>query len=419
MPEQDNRFLTDDIIANEALRLLVNNLCAAKTVHRNYKREFKAKGDTISIRKPFRVRSTAGRVLSKKPTVDENITLTIDQQHHVGLEFRVNDRTLDIKNFSEMYMKTPIETLANDVDYAVLGTYNGIFNTSGSAGTRPGAFIDFANMGAKMTTLGVPKDRRRRSVMPPFVVAELSDQVTTLQNASMVQNAWTEDYLGRVAGFETFESQNLPVHEVGAYAGTPLIDGTITNGSSITTDGWSASVTGLLKAGDVITISGVNSVNPQNYSNTGMLMEFVVTADVDSDGTGSATIPISPALNDGTATITNSEGQTITLDAKQNVTALPLDNAPITVKGVAGGEYEQVMNYHQEGIALVVADMHIPETARVAKRVSDPKTGISLLMTADFDINEHTEIYRFDVLFGTKVIYPELCQRVYGANLAA
>ena len=67
----------------------------------------------------------------------------------------------------------------------------------------------------------------------------------------------------------------------GAPQGTPLVDGATQNGGSIDTDGWDASITGQLKAGDMIQIGS---------------KLYEVLDDVDSDGTGDATINIWPDI---------------------------------------------------------------------------------------------------------------------------
>lgn len=412
---QDNRLLTDDIIAKEALMLLKNNLVAAKCVYRQYEQTFGKVGDTIRLELPFRVKSASGRQLVKQPMVDQTIPFKIKYQEHVGLEYTMKDKTLSIERFSEKYLKPSMIQIANKIDSTILLTLKNAFHTSGVPGTRPTKHIDFANAGAKMTTLGVPKDGMRRAILDPFTTAGLSDEVTKLFS-NKVDRVYQEGYMGRVGGFETFESQNLPKHTVGNYAGTPLINGTMTNGNTITTDGWSNSITGLLKAGDVFTIAGVFSVNPQNYTTTGMLQEFVVQADVNSNGSGQATITISPAMNNGLATTTNAEGQTVSLKAYQNITALPADNAPITIKGTANATYEQNYLFHKNAIALAMIDIELPQTAVVKSRQRDPQTGLSLSLTGAFDINEHSEIHRIDAIWGTELIYPELALRMYGAT---
>jgi hypothetical protein len=415
MPVQSNVILTDSVIAKEALRLLKNELVAASLVYRQYEKTFGKVGDSISLKLPFRTKAADGRVLVKQPLTDKTIPFKIDKQHHVGFEFTAKQRTLDIAMFSERYLKSGMSQLANKVDRNILLTLKKAYHTTGTPGIRSGKYIDFANASAKMTTYAVPKDGLRRLVMNPFTVATLSDEVTKLFKESMVEKAFKAGYVGPVSDFMGYESNNLPTHKVGNYTGTPLVNGAITNGSTIATDGWGASIATLLNVGDVFTVAGVFGINPQNYESTGMLQEFVVTATASSNGAGQSTISVYPEMNDGTATTVNAEGATVSLAAYQNVTALPADNAAITVLGLAGKTYEQGYLFHRDAIALAMIDLELPESAVVKERVSDPDSGLSLSMTAAYDINEQAEIYRIDVVYGVDLIYKDLAMRQWGA----
>lgn len=416
MAVENNKLLTDDVIAKEALMLLKNNLVAAKCVYRQYEKVFGKVGDTIRLELPYRVKSASGRVLVKQPLVDQTIPFKIEHQEHVGLEYTMKDLTLSIERFSEKYLKSGVIQIANKIDSTILLTLKNCFHTFGTAGTRPTKYIDYANAAAKQTTLGVPKDGMRKAILDPFTVAGLSDEVTKLFS-NKVDKVYGAGYVGPVAGYDTFESQNLPKHTVGDYAGTPLVNGaTAAGATTLVTDGWDAGVTGLLKQGDVFTIAGVYSVNPQNYTTTGMLQEFVVQSDVNSDGSGNATISFAPAMNDGTATTTNVEGDTISLKAYQNITALPADNAAIVVKGTAGSTYEQNYLFHKNAIALAMINLELPRSAVVKSRVSDPQSGLSMCLTGAYDITEQSEIHRLDAVWGTKLIYPELAIRLWGAT---
>lgn len=421
MAATPNRLLTSSIITNEALRLLKNNLVMAKLVHRDTENHFSQKvGDSIQIRLPARYKASSGRVLVKQPLANQTTTLVVNKHRHVGLEYTMNDLTLSIEQFSERHLKSAMSQLANTVDLELFLTAQSVFNSSGTAGTRPGAFIDFANAGAKMSTYGVPDDGLRRCILSPYMCASLSNDVSKLLQNNMVKDAYQKGYKGPIANMDVYESQNLMVHTVGALGGSGLVNGTIADGATtVTTDGWTASVTGLLKAGDVITFNGVRGVNPQSYVSTGMLKEFVVTADVNSNGSGQATIPISPPINAGTATVLNADSVAVSLAAYQNVTAVPADNAPITVKGAALGQYEQAYCFHRDAIALAMVDIELPQSANVKARASDPDTGLSIAMTQAWDHVEYSEITRLDILFGCKAIYPDLALRLWGANLAA
>lgn len=88
----------------------------------------------------------------------------------------------------------------------------------------------------------------------------------------------------------------------GVGTGTPLVNGGSQTGSSLVTDGWTTSTTGILKAGDWIQLgSGASS------------RLHKVLDDVNSDGSGNATISIWPDLRSS-----------------------PLDNATITVSSPKG-----------------------------------------------------------------------------------
>jgi hypothetical protein len=67
----------------------------------------------------------------------------------------------------------------------------------------------------------------------------------------------------------------------GVATGTPVVSGAGQTGSTLTTSGWTASVTGILKAGDFIGVNGELKM---------------VTADVNSTAGGLATLSIEPPL---------------------------------------------------------------------------------------------------------------------------
>lgn len=413
--EKGNRLLTDDIIVKEALRLLKNNLVAAPLVHRDLERRFAKVGDSISLQKPFRTKTASGRVLQKQPMTDLSIPFNINRQEHFGLEVTMRDRTLSVEQFSERYLKSGMIQIANVIDRSILLTAKEAFFSSG----MPGTAINLKNFHlakAYMGQVAVPDDGMRRCILNMLDAAEVSDAISNKSNEMMVKGAIQKGYMGPLAGFDLFESANLPTHTVGAYGGTPLTAGANQTGDTIQTDGWNAGVTGLLKAGDVIQFAGVHEINPQSYASTGRLKHFVVQEDVNSDAGGLATIKISPAINDGTGTTTNQEGDIISTKAYQNVDAAPADNAAITVLGSPDTTYRENFLFHRDAIALAMVDLELPQSATVKSRVRDPDSGLSLSMTGAYDINEQSEITRIDAVWGAHMIYPELAHRMWSAE---
>lgn len=414
-----NVLLTDDAIASEALRLLKNELVAARLVHRDLENSFGAGrkiGDTISVKLPFRTKTASGRTLVKQPMVDRTTTLQINRQEHFGLEFTQNDRTLAIQQFSDRYLKSGISQLAHVVDRSILQEMsNGFFFSSGTPGT-PVNTDAWADAAAYMEMVGVPQDGMVSSILHPLDGAAVGKDVKKLANESLVKRAIERSYIGPLSDMNTFKTAQMPVQANGPYAGTPLVNGASQTGASLATDGWSNSLTNMLVPGMVFTIGGVYEINPRTYQSTGRLQRFTVTANASSNGSGVSTLAIAPAINDGTLTTLDADGNSVSLAAYQNVTAAPADNAPITiVSGTASLSYRQDFCFHRDAVALAVVPIELPESAVVKKRVTDPQSGLSLALTAAYDITNYKQIYRIDVLWGVKTIYAELGHKIFSA----
>jgi hypothetical protein len=196
---------------------------------------------------------------------------------------------------------------------------------------------------------------------------------------------------------------------VGAHGGSPRVNGANQNvtyeasGASYTqtlaTDGWTNSVTNVLRAGDVITLAGVEEVNPISKQSTGRLQTFVVAADANSGAsTGPATLTISPPI--------------ITTGPYQTVTAAPANDAVITVvSGTASTAYDQSLLFHRDAMLMVSRKLDIPSgTGLKTSSVAGNRMSISVSENTNFDTLVHR--YRLDILFGLKVTAPYLARRL-------
>lgn len=414
-----NVFLTDDIIIKEALRLLKNNLIAARFVNRIPEKYFGKIGDTLSVKKPFRVKSASGRTLVRQPMVDQSVPFVVNNQEHVGLSFTTLDRTLTLDQFSERYLKSAVIQLAHKLDLSIWQcAVQSTFNATGVPGQGT-TFETIIDAWAEASLLAHPADGMTKIGLNPRDAASHRKKLTTIQNDALVKSAIERAYLGQVSGMDLFETAQMPTHTVGVATGTPKVNGDNQTGSTLNTDGWTNSTAGILRKGDVFTIANVYSVNPQTYQSTGMLQQFVVVEDANSGAsTGPSALKISPAINDGSLTTTDAEGNVVSLAAYQNVSAKPANDADITVLGTGGTSYRQNVMLHKDAISLAVIDMHLPESAPKKARMRDEDSGISLAMTAAYNINDQEEIYRLDLLWGVHNLYPELSRRVFGTNAA-
>lgn len=407
-----NIIATADVIANEALFQLENELVLPKLINTDHSAEFNGEvGDTISVRRPFRGESQSDNldVTSWSTDIeDSNVSVSMNRTETASFTLSALERTLDIKdNRIQNVIKSHVTKLRDKVESEIAGLYSGVWNYWGTPGTRPQTFLTLAEAGAHMTDMAIPGDMRR-AVHSPMTNAYLADSLKNTQaNREKATKAIERVSTGYYAGFDHYESVHMPRHTVGAHAGTPLVNGasqnvtyaagTGANQQTLVTDGWSNSVTGVLKAGDIITLAGVYSVNPISKQSTGRLQTFVVKADADSDGSGNASLTVSPAI--------------ITSGPYQTVDAAPADNAAITVKtGTASTQYEQSMLFHRNAFLLVSRPLNVDSGSGV--KVSR-KAGNHMSITCTEWTSGETlqKRYRLDILFGVKAVYPDLALR--------
>jgi hypothetical protein len=418
-----NALVTSTLITNEVLRVAHNNSAFLGNVNTDYdemwsKRDYKP-GATISVRKPpmFQIRSGATAVIQDvtEPTVP--VTL----QPEIGVDFAVSDFDLSTAvgndgnleaDFKRRFIDPAGKRIAGYIDAFIGSTaYKAISNFSGTPGTTPSTASSILNALIKPQNFAMPKNDTPTAAINPATNAALVDGLKGLFNdqATLARQLKT-GMMATNLGVDFTMSQNVPTHTVGALGGTPLSNGatqgTTNSGStdnpyvsttSVVTDGWSNSVTGLLKAGDVITFAGVYAVNPETKASTGVLRDFVVTADANSDGSGNATIVVSPGVIAG--------------GAFQNVTNRIADNSAITVKtGTAATAYAQNLIWHRDAITFVTVDMDLPNGMDMVSRAR--YDGLSIRFVRGYDITNNRRISRFDVVAGAAVTYPDWAVRL-------
>lgn len=399
-----NALITPTIIAKEALMQLENNLVMANRVHREYKKEFVKVGSSVNIRKPVKFSVTDGATVSKQDVVESNTSVTVDLQKHVAWEFSSTDLTLTIDDYSERYIKPAMIALANKVDASLTGLYNKVWNATGTAATTPSTFAEVAAAARRMDDMAVPSDNRLL-VLNPAAHWSLADGLKGVYNQKRVEDFIGKGYLGSIADFDIFKDQNIVSHTKGTATGTPTVNGgsqnvtatsaNLTLGTqSLVTQAWTNSVTGILKAGDVITLANVFAMNPISKQSTGVLQQFVVQADADSSGAGAATLTISPLI--------------ITSGPYQTVTAAPATSAAITVVG----SHAANLAFHKNAFALVTVPLELPDGAAFKARESS--RGLSVRVVKDYDFTNDKDQIRIDILYGVKAIYPELAVRLMG-----
>ena len=404
-----NTLLTTSMITREAARVLSNNLVLAKTVNRSYDSEFAIAGakigQTLNVRKPVRPTTSQGPVANIQGANETYAPLTFTDPYNVSYAFTSQEMQFSIDDFSERFIKPAMVALANKIDatgYAAI--MNSIYNqvgTPGTALTEATARQTVLQAAAKLYDNDAPVDSGDlHCINTPSFNAILSGSNAALFNP---QREIGENYIkglqGEFGGFKHYLSQNVPGFTVGSYGGTPLSNSvTAQTGSAIVTDGWTPSTT-VVKAGTVVTFDGVYMVNPQTKMDLGTLQQFVVTLDAVADGSGNATLAVSPAL--------------VTTGGTQNVTNGVANNKAITVvSGATGTAHSYSLAFHRDAIMCANKDLPLPGGVAHADYVKDPMSGIGIRVVQQYDVRNDQFITRFDTQVAWAPLYEQLAVRI-------
>jgi hypothetical protein len=366
----------------------------AGKVNRQFENQFVKIGTTLTVRKPNRFQVTLGPALQIQDITEPQTSITISTQAHIDFQFSSQELTLTIEEYSERYCKPAAETLANTIDTSVAALFNQFANEVGTPGSPPSAFASIAAVGQRLDENAAPQDGRVL-VLNPQAYWSLANGVSNLFTRSVAEPA-LKGFLAAIANFEIYLDQNIQAQTVGNYGGTPVVNGANQTGSSIVTNGWTASRTALLNIGDVVTFSGVYAVNPQNYLSTGSLKQFTLTSVAASDSGGNSTLQIFPSI--------------ATTGAYQNVSIAPANGATITVTGAANTSYFQNMGFCRDAMGLVCVPMELPGGVDFAAR--EMFRNISMRIIRAYDIWNDVTPCRVDVLFGTASFYDSLLVRL-------
>jgi len=427
-----NLLLTSTKVTRESLRVLHNNLVFTKGVNRQYDDQFAVVGakigNSINIRLPNQYTVRKGPALAAQNTVNTTTPLTLTTQWGVDVNFTTAELTLSLDDFGKLILTPAMARLTSQIDQDGLAMFHFVYNQVGFPGVIPGnaggvvgtmtnsaAPAVYLDAGVFLSNFATPKDENRRIVLSPFAnAASVSALAGLLQAGDLIAEQYRRGVLGLALGFEFAEDQNINMLTTGTHLGfaTAVVRGAGQTGASLNTSGWTPTSAGILQPGEIFTIAGVNSVNPENQTDTGLPAYFVVggwsvgpsgvitSTPVNSDAAGWATIPISPPIIPAGPGVANA-----------TVTNSPANNAVITLmSGAANTNFPQLMAYHQDAFALGTADLEMPGGVDFSGR--ETYDGISIRLIRQYDINQDQLPCRIDVLGGWAAPRPSMAVRI-------
>lgn len=390
-----NSLLTPSVITKEALAILHQKLNFVGSINTQYDSQYAKTGarigNDLKIRLPNEFTIRSGATLSAQDVTEASTTMTVDTQKGVDFSFSSEELTMHIDDFKARYIEPAMSVLAANMESDALSMYKDVYNFYSGVGSA-NSFANITQAQKVLTDNLAPYGDRSYLHNPQSVVDMLADTKGLFQDSSSIAKQYKDGELGKIAGFNHFENTLMPSHTTGTAAATTgyLVNGASQTGASLTVD--TGSTTFL--DGDIITIAGVNRVHPETKADTGVLQQFVVTA---NSGASATSLSISPS-------ITASAG-------RQNVTGSPADNAAVSkVGGGNGADWQETLAFSKNAFAFATADLVLPEGVDFAAR--EVLDGISMRIVKAYTIADDKMPCRIDVLYGYKAIRPQLACRV-------
>lgn len=405
-----NALKTAQMIAKQTAIALENELGIAAKVHRDHTREFAPgkTGDTVQIRAPLEFQVQEGPSITTQAITDRNIPLVVDKSRAVPIAFSQSDLALKEDEMAERISIPAARSIANYVEADVLAAAAlGFHNTTATwTSTVPTIkdFRDLSRANARLTEAGAPRENRFAVVSPADMDLISSDVARNVQNDAAAGAGLGSGTVRRINGLPVHESNLLRRQTNGARAIASI---TITSPvAGVYDDNYRQTVTlaqtasndaTWLRKGEVISFATVYDVDPVLKVPTGRLKQFVVMEDA-ALSSNAASVVISPPM--------------ITTGPYRTVSNLPSNGGAVTVNGNPSLVADEAIVMHGDAIALAMVPIEVPAGANYSARSS--YKGISITVTGDFDFNNFQSLLRFDVLYGVKLIQPQMVVRTSG-----
>lgn len=396
-----NTLLTPQMITRKSLMVLHQKLNFIGNVTRDYDDSFAKTGakigDTLKIRLPNQYTVGTSATISPQATAETSVSLQINNVRNVAMDFTSSDMTLSLDDFSERVIEPAMAVLAASIEADVLtNVYKDVYNQVNNHGAS--ATFNKVLAARKMLVDNLAPVNDRNVTLNTQDNQDLVDGLKGLFNAQeQLAKQYKEGYLGRTAGFDFAENTLLPSHTRGAentaYTTSTLV-GVLPIATAPVTQIAVITGAGAGNKGDVFTIGGVYRVHPETRLSTGVLQQFVLTADYAG---GAGNMQISPSI------ILSGAYQNVIIPSTSATAALSFAGTASATSGIS-------LAFQKSAFAFATADLILPKGLDFAAR--DNMDGISMRILRDYDVTTDRLITRADVIYGYKTLRPQLAARM-------
>jgi hypothetical protein len=393
-----NQIAVTELVGNVMLAELANNNSLLLTGARTYESDFQMAeyriGDTVQIRRQNNFLVNDGRVGVLQDVIDRTEPLTINHQLNVMVEFSSRELTLFVDTgtgpFNERVIRPAIQAITKRAeDLIATSAVTALNYTSGNPAAPLNTFAVVDLVYARMQEQAIQINNDGYMALAPRQASGLKSSNQNAFNDILNTDISFASSLGHYSVFDIFSNQSVPRHLVGVGAAGAVVATTVVSGeSSIDLSGLGATVL-VYRAGDVISFTGVNAVNPISLTDNGQLMEFVVLEDLTSTAGGLGTVEIYPPIISDPAS------------PYRNVTTPVVATTPVTLLGAGSSIYNVNLAYAPRGLDIVIPPMEVLNNVDTSI-VTDKDLNISLRVERQGMIQNDVNILRIDLLLGFK-----------------
>lgn len=390
--------LTHQMVAREAAAMLVEENFVGAQINTDPDEEFGAavngykKGDTVRIKVPpvpvVYDGATFAAGGAAQSLVEQSVSLVVNKQKHTALTFTAKEKKLELSDFKERFLRPCMNSLIAVVNAdLLLDMKNGSAQRVQLDATPRKGFRAAASI---LDRALAPFDQRRMHVSSASNDALGEANATLFLPNQELTEEFQKNRVGQFAMWDFYTQQSLPTHVVGAGAGYLVNNAATADGAAVLVVDTG---TGAVSKGTAFTIANVFGVHPLTGISTGILKQFVVTADYAGGG---GSIAFAPALS---VTVASGSG----VGKVGNINALPADNAAVTLVANAAGKYSNI-GFHRNAVAAAFPPLGVLASC---EGYTATVKGISVRVMTFGDGKADTESTRVDVLYGDVMVRPE------------
>lgn len=399
-----NTLLTTDLINKEALATLHDTPSFIGLINTQFDSTYENGGGqygaTIRGRKPPRFTTNSQEDLTglTSDTVEEYFNISADVWTNILLPYTSKELKLDIMDYRRQFLVPAMQQMTADLERkTITKAINGIGNlvvATGDSATQL-QYTDVLQGLAKMKS-GTTPTNDLAIMAGPFDEADLLNELKSLyQPAKEIGDQYKYGRLAIAGGMDWYMSNALPTVTIGGTV-AGAVNGNVSAGAmTMAIDGFSANQ--VIAAGTVFTVTGVNAVQPEHKTDLGYLYQFTVLESATLDVTGAGTITFASLDGGGEALYATG--------ARKNVTALPADDAVLTLAGAINTTYRQALGFNKNAFSL--ATITLDAFLGGVTSSTDVIDGVSMRTAFGGDITTGKSLCRADILSGACVMRPQ------------